>query len=115
MEIIPATFVGILGAAGPLAMVVALITLGLLSRRLGEVQKMPAYYRLFFVGAALAGLALVARVWWVSLPAAGQEPLRAPWLRWVYFLTHDLAMAVGLTLGVAAAWRYWSRLLGERS
>ena len=87
---------------------VALLILARLSRRLGLVTRTPRYYRLFYLAAALLIISAVARfineIQQVSITI--NDPI------WV---TIYLGFpAIGLTLGVIIAWRYWSWLLAER-
>ena len=92
-----------------------LIILGQLSNRLGGVLRMPPYYRQFYVGAGLVGLALLDYLVSVSLAA---DPAGAPFSHLqslpATLLLYHLPLALGLTIGLAAAWRYWARLLHER-
>lgn len=87
---------------------VALLILARLSRRLGLVTRAPRYYRLFYLAAALLIISAIARfineIQQVSITI--NDPI------WV---TIYLGFpAIGLTLGVIIAWRYWSWLLAER-
>ena len=95
-------FTTLLSAAGPAAVGVALIVIGLLSQRLGAVTKMPPYYRLFFVAAGLLGGSTVIRLLSVGGP---NEALS---------LLYALTFALGVTMGLVVAWRYWSWLFSER-
>lgn len=95
------------GAVGPLAVVTMLVIMAQLSRRLGEVTSAPPYYIGLLLGAVLVGLGGVMRL----IVGFGGERLPA-WSGWP-LVVHGLH-ALGLTLGVVAAWRYWSWLLAER-
>lgn len=92
----------LLGLIGPASIIVALVVLALLSERLGAVTKRAPIYRWFFVSVALIGISIVAR-----LIAPDALDYRAA-------LLYDIPLAVGLTLAVVIAWRYWSWLLSER-
>ena len=92
----------LLGLIGPASMIVALIVLALLSQRLGAVTKRAPIYRWFFVSAVLIGFSIVARLF-----APDALDYRAA-------LLYDVPLALGLTLAVVIAWRYWSWLLSER-
>jgi hypothetical protein len=103
------------------AIAYTLVVLGLLSNRLGAVLKMPPYYRWFYVGAGLVGLSLVTYLVHVSLAAdpalraapEAQSAAAMAGLQVAIPLLYHLPLAVGLTVGVVAAWRYWSWLLRE--
>ncbi len=100
---------GILSLVGPLAITMMLTLLGLLSQRLGRVTNALGYYVGFFVAAGLVGISLVARVFFL-LSEAGLTP-NSTMLK---TLLLDVLPAIGLTIGVFLAWRYWSWLLAER-
>ncbi len=93
----------LLSALGPISVCLALVIMGMLSQRLGSVIKMPAYYRWFFVAAGLTGVSAAARLLAVSE------------ITDTLALVCTLTFALGVTLGVVVAWRYWSWLFGERS
>jgi|YNPBryBLVA2012_1023415.scaffolds.fasta_scaffold33156_2 hypothetical protein len=93
----------LLSATGPAAVSVGLVIVGLLSQRLGAVTKMPAYYRWFYVAAVLVGASSVTRI--LGASTGLDEGL-------ALFCTATFAL--GVTIGVVVAWRYWSWLFGER-
>ncbi|MBI3359674.1 MAG: hypothetical protein HY023_01015 [Chloroflexi bacterium] len=101
------------GALGLGAIVYMLVIFGMLSHRLGAVIKMPPHYRWFYVSAGLAGLALLAYLAGVSLSVerASSAVTRAADLLLSWY---HLPLALGLTLSLGVAWRYWSWLLRER-
>lgn len=103
---------GLAGLLGPVSILVALVVIGLLSRRLGSVVRMPRYYVGLFVAAGLIAVSILAR-----LLALGRGPTMTMELNhdplWVFLLTGLPALA--LTTAVVVAWRYWSWLLAERS
>jgi len=90
------------GALGPASVAVALVILGLLSQRLGAVTKTPPYYRWFYVAAGLVVSGVVFRLLTLGNGSDGLEMACA------------LTFALGATIGVAVAWKYWSWLFGER-
>jgi hypothetical protein len=92
----------LLGLIGPASMIVALIVLALLSQRLGAVTKRAPIYRWFYVSVILIAVSIVARLF-----APDALDYRAA-------LLYDVPLALGLTLAVVIAWRYWSWLLSER-
>jgi hypothetical protein len=103
---------GLLGLLGPISICVAMIVVGLLSKRLGRVTRTPHYYIGFFGAAVLMGISILAR-----LLNLGHGPTSAVELNhdplWV--LLYIGLPAAALTIAVVIAWRYWSWLLAERS
>jgi hypothetical protein len=95
----------------PLSITGALLVIGLLSRRLGRATRAAPYYIGFFVAALLVGSSVLARLVNLILRIADANRLQQDTL-WV-LLYHGLP-ALGVTLGVVFAWRYWSWLLAER-
>ncbi|NOK86214.1 MAG: hypothetical protein GFH27_549411n44 [Chloroflexi bacterium AL-W] len=87
---------------------VLLVVMGLLSHRLGRVTRAKRYYVGFFLGALLVAISAVVRLW--QPPEAVDLTESVLWL-----LLYHGAPAIGLTLGVVTAWRYWSWLLAERN
>jgi hypothetical protein len=106
------TALDILGLSGPASIGIALIILGLLSRRLGSATRAPQYYFGFFFGALLLFLSVAAQAANLLFELASGDDLTLSWL-WV-FLYNGLP-ALGVTVGVIFAWRYWSWLLAESS
>lgn len=100
-----------LGLIGLFSICVFLTVMGLLSRRLGYVTHARAYYMLFFLAAGLVGVGIVTRFIHFTSELALIEDLNNN-IGWV--LLYNGAPAVGMTLGLVAAWRYWSWLLAER-
>ncbi|MBC6937582.1 MAG: hypothetical protein DWB42_17350 [Chloroflexi bacterium] len=103
---------GLLGLLGPVSLCIALVVIGLLSRRLGSVIRTPHYYLGFFLAAALLTISILAR-----LLNLGRGPAVAAALNrdpvWVFLYT-GLPLIAAL-MGAVTAWRYWSWLLAERS
>ncbi|MBC8097985.1 MAG: hypothetical protein H7Y11_00955 [Armatimonadetes bacterium] len=97
----------LLGMLGPLSVCVALVVLGLLSRRLGVVTHARPYYVGFFGAALLILISVIVRFSYVF---AQYSMMGSTW-RVVY----NGLFASGVTIGVITAWRYWSWLLAERS
>lgn len=92
----------LLGGLGPASVAVALAILGLLSQRLGAVTKTPPYYRWFYVAAGLVTTGMVFRLLTLGNRTVDLE------------MAYALTFALGVSIGVAAAWKYWSWLFGER-
>lgn len=100
----------VLGLLGLVGIGFMLVILGLVSKRLGEATRAPRRYVGFFAAAALlflsAVIQLINLVFGLATPQAlGQSIL------WI-FLYHGLP-ALGLSVGLYYAWRYWSWLLAE--
>lgn len=102
---------GLLGLAGPTAIALMMIILGLLSKRLGSVTRIPRYYLGFYIAAGLMGLSILARTleigrgYEVAAQASGDA---------FHVLMFGVVPGISLTLALIIAWRYWSWLLAER-
>jgi hypothetical protein len=102
----------LLGLVEPLSLAVALVVLGLLSRRLGKASHIRPRYTGFFVGAGLLVFSAAAR--FANLLFGWIKPEQIP-SSLVWTVLYTGVPALGLTVGLIAAWRYWSWLLAERS
>jgi hypothetical protein len=105
----------ILGSLGLISLLYGLLILAQFGRKLGAVTKMRAFYQGYYVAAGCLGLALVVRfirasVFWAP-PETISTALNAPLF---YLLLYHLPLALGLSLGLAITWHYWSWLLKER-
>lgn len=101
----------LLAIIGMSSISVALVVLGVLSRRIGRVTRTRAYYIGLYVAAGLVAVGPLARLvnfmgWLVPLENLQHNIL---WL-----LLYNGLPCVGITIGVVVAWRYWSWLLAER-
>jgi hypothetical protein len=103
---------GLVGSFGPLAMCVLFVVLGLLSRRLGRVTRMPRYYLSFYLAAVLVGISALARLVNLGLGGLATAELHQ---RGMWVVIYSGLPALGITIALMAAWRYWSWLLAERS
>ncbi|HLU12286.1 MAG TPA: hypothetical protein VK003_21590 [Oceanobacillus sp.] len=106
------TALDMLGLCGPASIGIALVILGLLSKRLGSATRAPNYYIGFYVAAGLVFLSVAVQAANLLFDLASGDELIESWV-WV-FLYNGLP-ALGVTVGVIFAWRYWSWLLAERS
>ena len=105
----------ILGTAGLISLIYALLILAQLGKKLGAVTKMRSTYRGYYAAVVLVGLSLVVRlvrasVFWAQrdgLPAALNEPL-------LYLFLYHIPLALGVTIALAITWYYWKWLLKER-
>lgn len=105
----------VLGSLGLFSLIYALLILAQFGRKLGAVTKMRSFYKGYYVAACCVGLALVLRlirasVFWAP-PATIPALLNSPAF---YLLLYHLPLAIGLSLGLAITWHYWSWLLKER-
>jgi hypothetical protein len=104
------TFWAIMGTVALLAVAGALVMLGQLSQRLGEVMGMSAHYRWYYVSAASVGLSMLARLLIISVQTAPQAPvfLSTPSFR---LLGYHIPLAAGVTVGLFVTLYYWKWLL----
>jgi hypothetical protein len=98
----------LLSVASPLSLMIALWMMAQISRRFGEVTHRPPLYRGFYVALGLLALPLVTRL--LAIGQTGYTDRR----RLLEALFHDLPMALGITLAVIVAWRYWGWLVYAR-
>lgn len=100
---------GLFASVGLFSIAIALVILGLLSKRLGQVTRAPRYYRGFYFSAALIVASIAYRI--INMIQAHipvpDEPNAV-----LYYIGLP---AFALTLSLIIAWRYWSWLLAERS
>jgi hypothetical protein len=99
------------GAFGMASIGAMLILLGRLSERLGRVTHARSYHIGFFAAAFLIGVGVAARLAHLIMGVALRDELQHN-IFWI--LIYNGAPAVGVTLGLVFAWRYWSWLLAER-
>ncbi len=105
----------LLGSVGLAGVLYAVTILMELSKRLGEVIRMPRIYRLFHLAALLIAVAIGARLFWalsVITVEGGPGWLRQPPL--FYTLMYSIPLALGATLSLAVTWHYWGWLVRER-
>lgn len=99
------------GLLGFVAIGVALIVLGRLSQRLGDVTHARPYYIGNYVAACLIWAGALSRFYFIT---RGQSILDASDGNLVYILLIDGLPALGITVGLMVTWYYWSWLLAER-
>jgi hypothetical protein len=105
----------ILGSAGLGSVLYALVILAQFGRKLGAVTKMRPFYRGYYVAIGCVGMALV--IWFIRTSVFWAPPEETPSLLnspVFYLLSYHLPLAIGLSLGLAITWHYWSWLLKER-
>ncbi len=96
---------------GLVSVSIALVILGQLSRRLGNVTGSRKRFRWFYVAALLVGAGAIMRYYIQTVLQAMPE---APSAKVVYTIISDGLPAIGITLGLVVTWYYWSWLLAER-
>ena len=103
-----------LGAVSLLSIIYTFYILANLSRRYGEVIRMPAHYRGFYVTIGLVSVSLFSHF---LRDIVILDPTEVPALLnndWFYLLTFYLPLALAVTLAIIIAWRYWSWILKEQ-
>jgi hypothetical protein len=103
-----------LGSLGLLAVIYAFYILANLSRRYGQVIRLPPYYRGFYVAMGLIGIAFIGHLMRDAMILASEQgpPLLSK--DWFYLLTFYVPLALAVTLAIGIAWRYWNWLLKEQ-
>jgi hypothetical protein len=103
-----------LGSLSLLAIIYAFYILANLSRRYGQVIRLPPYYRGYYVAMGLICVAFLSHLVQDSVIIA---PEQAPTLLdndGFYLLTYYLPTVIAVTLGIGVAWRYWGWILKEQ-
>jgi hypothetical protein len=103
------TWTSLLSLFGPISISIMLVTMGLLSRRLGRVTSAAPHYIGFFIAAVLVGIGVATR--FIALIAGSGAPSND---NIIWLTLHSGIPTIGVTLGAIVAWRYWSWLLAER-
>ncbi len=96
-----------------LAVIYACYILANLSRRYGQVIRLPPYYRGFYVTMGLIFLAFISHLVRDSIIVAPEQGPALLSNDWFYLLTFYLPMALAVTIALIVAWRYWSWILKE--
>jgi lipopolysaccharide export LptBFGC system permease protein LptF len=107
-------FFTLLSPVGTISIIFLFFILARLSEKLGAVTRMPAYYRWFGVGIGFLGIALISQLLRITVSLTGQTSYPVLNDPLFYLATYYLPMAIGVTIGLAVTWRYWSWLLTER-
>jgi hypothetical protein len=104
-----------LGSLSLLAIVYAFYIMANLSRRYGQVIRLPPYYRGYYAGIVLICLAFVGHLMRDSAilapPGQGPRLLRNDTF---YLIVYHLPLALAVTLAIGVSWRYWSWILKEQ-
>lgn len=101
------------GSLGLLSLVLMTWILARLSKRLGEVTKMSRYYRVFYVSMTCLSIAVMAHFLRMSVFLAEEVGPYILHSDIFYLCIYYIPLAVGVTLDLIIAWRYWSWLLRE--
>jgi hypothetical protein len=101
----------LLSAVAPLGLVLLLWVMAQISRRFGEVTHRPPIYRGFYVALGLMLFPLVVRLLTIGLGKDKRAELGG---NAIEALLHDLPTALGITLALIIAWRYWGWLIYAR-
>jgi len=98
----------LLSTIGVASISVALFILAELSRRLGRVTGAGPIFIAFYVSAFLVGCGAVVRLFFLLniIDKLQNDTIQV--------ILYNGLPAVGMTISVFAAWRYWSWLLAER-
>jgi len=104
----------LLSPLGPMGLVGILFVLDVyynLSRRLGEVNRMPPYYRRFLIGSGFVVVALIAQIIRIAAHISCEPQLSLLLSPSFGLITFHLPLLIGISVSVFTAWRYWSWLL----
>jgi hypothetical protein len=99
------------GAFGAVGIGTALLILGLLSKRLGKATRARSSYAGFYAATFILYVTALLQVANALLNFATPDMLMTEPL-WLF--AYIGLPALGVTLGIIFAWRYWSWLLAER-
>jgi hypothetical protein len=105
----------ILGSTGLFSTIFLFYILARLSKKIGEVTRIPGYYRGFYASQFLIAIALVSYFLRASVRLSPPEGgiglmLSNPLF---YSLAYHLSLALGATIALVITWRYWGWLLRE--
>lgn len=100
---------GLFALIGMFSIAVALVVLGLLSKRLGQVTRAPRYYRGFYISSVFLIMSALFRLVYL---VQNQIPSPDDAVAVIFYIG---VPALALTVSLIIAWRYWSWLLAERS
>jgi hypothetical protein len=103
-----------LGSLSLVAVIYTFFILANLSRRYGQVIRLPRYYRGFYFAMGLIGLAFISHLIQDSVIIAPEEAPSLLTNEWFYLFTYYLPLALSVGLAIGVAWRYWSWILKEQ-
>ncbi len=95
---------------GQFAILLLLIIVAMLSKRLGDATRAKPQYFAFYLAITLMTLSIALRILNTALEIVPINQIHES-LLWVFI--YNGLPAAAFTLGVVAAWHYWSWLLAE--
>lgn len=104
----------LLSPLGPMSLIGLLFMLDVyynLSRRLGEVNRMPPYYRRFLIGSGFVGVAILAQIIRTAASISCYPEAAIVLSPSFSLVSFHLPLFIGVFIGVLTAWRYWSWLV----
>jgi hypothetical protein len=108
--------IAVLGVTGLVAMGFVFLILARLTQKWEVVTKVKSHYHMFYVAAALAGIASVVRLLRIGyLDANAGPPFLLEPQSWFYFCFYYVPLAIGITISLGVTWKSWGWLLGEPS
>ena len=108
--------VSLLGIAGMGAIITVLVIMGRLTQRWELVTRSKSHYYLFFVSAALIGVALLGRLIRAGNMISDTSPTTLSDPRsWLYISVYYVPLTIGMTMSLVVTWRNWGWLLREQT
>jgi hypothetical protein len=101
----------LLSAAAPASLIMMLWVMAQISRRFGEVTHRPPLYRGFYISLGLMIVPLLIRLLAMGMTDHDRADLGGNSLGALFY---GLPLALGITLAVVIAWRYWGWLIYAR-
>ena len=103
-----------LGSLSLLALIHTFYIMGNLSRRYGQVIRLPPLYRGYYIGMMLICIAFISHLMRDSVILAPDQGPRLLSSETFYVLAYYLPLALAVTVAIAVSWRYWSWILKEQ-
>ena len=108
--------IAVIGVTGLVAMGFVFLILARLTQKWEVVTKIRSYYYMFYVSAALVGIASVVRLLRIGyLEAKAGPQFLLDSQSWFYLCFYYIPLAVGITISLGVTWKSWGWLLGEAS
>lgn len=99
-----------LGLIGTLGVGLAMVILGLLSRRFGAATRAAPRYRGFYIASGFLFVSATLQLLnFLLAHTAADALLESP----LWLIVYNILPAVGVTIGLFHTWHYWSWLLAE--
>jgi hypothetical protein len=103
----------VLGSAGLMSAIYITLIMARLSQKLGAVTKMRGYYRGFYVSVIFLVVSLITYFLKTSVLLASEQVPSLLNNDLFYLLTYYLPLAIGTSISLAIALRYWDWLFKE--